>query len=159
VSNYTIRHGTTGRVLTLQAFHAGGGPATGLRHDSPGATAAFVRESEPPVSVRLVPGSPGQYVPGGFLEVDPDLLPGLYAFGVPDQLLAPGSPHAVLMIRFDEALLEPVEIELVAYDPLDGVRLGMDALSPEWRVRALQGAFPKLALEEMKGEAPRPSDG
>jgi hypothetical protein len=158
VASYTIRHGTIGRVLMLQAFRAGGGPATGLRYDSPGATAAFVREAEPPVSVRLVPGSREQHVPGGFFEIDPDLLPGLYAFGVPDQLLAPGSPHAVLMIRFDEALIEPVEIELVAYDPLDGVRLGMDALSPESRVRALQGAFPKLALEEMRGQAPPSPD-
>lgn len=158
MSSYTIKHGTTGRVLILQAFRVRGGPATGLRHDSPGATAAFVREREPPVAVRLVPGSRGQHVPGGFLEIDADLLPGLYAFGVPDQLLAPGSPHAVLLIRFDDALIEPVEIELVAYDPLDGVRLGMDALSPEWRVRALQGAFPRLALEEMKGQVPRSSD-
>jgi hypothetical protein len=150
VSTYTIRQGSTGRVLLLQALRPGGGPAIGLRHDSRGAAAAFVREGEAPVSVALAPGSRDRHVAGGFLEVDPDLLPGVYAFGAPDELLVPGSPHALLMIQFDEALIEPVDIELVAFDPLDPVRLGMDALSPEWRVRALQGAFPKLAAKEMK---------
>ncbi|HEX9410747.1 MAG TPA: hypothetical protein VF986_03510 [Actinomycetota bacterium] len=158
MSTYTIRHGSTGRVLMLQALRIEGGPAMGLLHDSPGATAAFVREGEPPVSVALAPGSREHHVPGGFLEIDRALLPGVYAFGAPDQLLAPGSPHAVLMIRFDEALIETVEIELVAFDPLDPVRLGMDSLSPEWRVRALQGAFPKLAAEEMEGQVPLSPD-
>lgn len=158
MSTYTIRHGSTGRVLVLQALRPGGGPAVGLGHDSPGAAAAFVREGEPPVSVALTRGSRERHVPGGWLEIDRDLLPGVYGFGAPDRLFAAGSPHAVLLIRFDEALIEPVEIELVAFDPLDPVRLGMDALSPEWRIRALQGAFPKLAAQEMKEGGPLPPD-
>jgi hypothetical protein len=152
VHSYTISQGSPARSLILQARSIEGGPAVGLRHDSPGAAAAFVREGERPVVVRLVAGNRDSHVPGSFLEIDPDLLPGVYVFDVPDELIAEGSPHALLLIRFDDAAVEPVEIELVAFDPLDPVRLGMDALSPEWRVRALQGAFPKLSEEEMKDE-------
>jgi hypothetical protein len=147
---YTIRQDSTGRALLVQAVRDDGAPAVGLRHDSAGAAAAFLREGEASVAVPLAPGARDRHVPGGWLEIDPDLVPGVYAFQAPDELLAAGSPHAIVMIRFEGAAVDPVQIELVAFDPLDPVRLGMEALSPEWRIRALRGAFPRLAAEEMR---------
>jgi hypothetical protein len=84
------------------------------------------------------------------VEVDPDLLPGIYQFGAPDEMLAPGSTRAVLVVQFPGAVIDPVEVDLVAFDPQDSVRLGMTALSPEARVEALRGAFPRLAAKEIE---------
>ena len=130
---------------------AGGEARPGLRHDTAGATATYVREGEPsghPFELR--PGRLGQWTPGAFVEVDPDLLPGVYQVGVPDAMLASGSTRAVLMLRFPGVAIDPVDVDLVAFDPQDPVRLGMSALGPEGRVAALRGAFPLLARKEIE---------
>ena len=47
------------------------------------------------------------------------------------------------------AVIEPIFIHLVAYDPQDADRLGMSALGPEGRRAALRGAFPRLTAKEL----------
>jgi hypothetical protein len=150
-SSHTIRWGTTSKLLLLYARDAAGQtPKTGLTHDAPGASAAYVREGEGATPVSLSEGAVGAWSPGGFVEVDPDLLPGVYQFGAPDQMLASGSAHVLLVVRFPGVLIDPVEADLVAYDPLDSIRLGMSALGPEERIQALKGAFPRLAAKEIR---------
>jgi hypothetical protein len=151
VHDYTIRWGTTSKLLLLYARDATGQtPETGLTHDTPGASAAYVREGEAATPVPLSQGAIGTWSAGGFVEVDPDLLPGVYQFGAPDQMLASGSAHVLLVVRFPGVLIDPVEADLVAYDPLDSIRLGMSALGPEERIQALKGAFPRLAAKEIR---------
>jgi hypothetical protein len=149
---YTIKAGTTGKVLLLfLADVASGAGRVGLRHDTAGATAAFVREGDDRAHrIDLVEGTLGHHRPGGFVEVDPGLLPGVYQFGCPDELLAPGATRAVLMLSFPDVAAGPVEVELVAYDSQDPVQLGMSALTPQGRIRALHGAFPNLARREIR---------
>jgi hypothetical protein len=89
-------------------------------------------------------------VAGGFVEVDAELMPGVYQFGLPDEVVAEGSEHAVLVLRFPGAEIDPIDMALVAYDPQDESRLGMTALGPEGRVAALRGAFPRLTALELK---------
>jgi hypothetical protein len=151
VHAYTVRAGSTGKLLLVQARDAESRPKTGLRADLDGAEAGFVREGDRGGrSVRLQAGSVGTWSPGGFVEVDAELLPGVYQFGAPDEMLAPGSTRAVLVLQFPGAVMDPVEVDMVAFDPQDSVRLGMTALSPEARVEALRGAFPRLAAEEIE---------
>jgi hypothetical protein len=148
----TVRAGSRSRLLHVHTRTADGAtPMTGLTAGSAGARAAYIREGEPrAVEVRLSAGAVGEWSPGGFVEVDAALLPGVYQFGAPDELLAPGSQRALLVIRFDGVVVDPVDVDLVAFDPQDTVRLGLTALGPEARVEALRGAFPRLAAKEIE---------
>ena len=126
---------------------------TGLNSRSPDSSAAYIREGE--AKVRRIPlseGKVGEHRAGGFVEIDSKLLPGVYQFGVPDEMLAAGSETVTLMLKFPGAVIEPISIHLVAYDPQDADRLGMAALGPEGRKAALRGAFPRLTAKEL-GEA------
>jgi hypothetical protein len=155
---YTIRWGTSGKSVFVHAWD-GDSPATGRAYDAPGATAAYVREGEGASRIELVQGAIGGHRPGGWVEVDPQLLPGVYQLGLPDAMLAKGSSRAVLVVRFPGTRIDPVEVELVAYDPLDTVRLGMTSLGPTERLAALRGAFPLLAGKEIAEREARMKDG
>jgi hypothetical protein len=149
---HTLKRGSVSKRLLVFARDPRDGRSgvSGLRHDSRGASAAWLREGDPAAHrIPLVAGTPGEHLPGGFAEVDADLAPGVYQFGVPDELLAQPSDVVVLLLRFADALVDPVEISLVAYDPQDGNRLGMAALGPEGRIAALRGAFPRLTAREL----------
>jgi hypothetical protein len=155
---HTVRKGSTGKLLLINLRDASGlGPKTGARHDTEGASAAYVREGEGAVRpVSLRPCTLGRHEPGGFVEVDAELLPGIYQFGAPNEMLAAGADSVTLALRFPDALFEPLTISLVAYDPQDADRLGMEAIGPEQRIRALRGAFPLVAareLDELGGRA------
>ena len=82
-------------------------------------------------------------------EVDPELLPGLYQFGPPDEMLAEGSARAVLLIRFPDTVIKPVEINLVAYDPQDAERIGVWSLAGHKRHEFLRQALPRFTEMEL----------
>ena len=82
-------------------------------------------------------------------EVDPELLPGLYQFGAPDEMLAEGSARAVLLIRFPDTVIKPVEINLVAYDPQDAERIGVWSLAGHKRHEFLRQALPRFTEMEL----------
>ena len=85
----------------------------------------------------------------GSSKSTPSLMPGVYALGLPDMVLAPGADSVVVQLGFTGARIRPIEISLVAYDPQDAQRLGMSALGPEGRIAALRGAFPRLTAREL----------
>jgi hypothetical protein len=154
--SHVVKKGTTARLLAFAARDASDGRSakTGLSHETPGASAAFVREGEADVRrISLVGGKLGDFRSGGFVEVDPDLMPGVYQFGLPDDVLAPGADSALLILRFPGAVIDPIEIALVAYDPQDEDRLGMSAIGPEGRIAALRGAFPRLTAQELAADS------
>lgn len=66
----------------------------------------------------------------GVKEVSNTLAPGLYRIDCADAVFASGAWSAVVyvMITSSAAAASPMEFILVAYDPLDGVRLGLTAL-------------------------------
>jgi hypothetical protein len=150
VPSHTVKAGTTSKLFLLFAVDATGEGLIGLAFDTPGARAAYVREGEGARAIPLSEGQVGEWSAGGFVEVDPELLPGVYQLGAPDEMLAPGSSRSLLVVRFPGATFVPVDVDLVAFDPQDPVRMGMSALGPEERIRALQGAFPRLAAKEIE---------
>lgn len=148
---YTIKTGTVSKLLLVFARDAGGAPCTGLRHDTAGAVVAYVREGESRArAVALTPAEVGAFKPGGFVEVDPELLPGVYQFGAPDEMLAGNAARALLLLRFPGATMEPVEIHLVGYDPQDAERLGMQGLANSSRHEFLRQALPRFTEMELK---------
>jgi hypothetical protein len=151
VHAYTIKAGTRSKLVLVYATDGAGGAVTGLSANTAGAAAAYVRAGEPKATaVQLREGKVGEWGEGSFVEVDRVLLPGVYQFGAPDELLADGSTRAILSIRFPGAVIDPVEIELVRFDPQDPIRLGMTALGPEGRMKALRAAFPRIARKEIE---------
>jgi hypothetical protein len=151
---YVVRAGSTSArfLVYAQARGEDGGARVGqagLRYDAPGAAAAYVREGEPARGIALRPGRPEGWSAGGFAEVDPDRVPGYYWFDVPDQVLARGASHALLLLRFAGAVMDPVEVALVGYDPGDSQRLGMGSLDPIEHGRFLRRGMPGLARLEL----------
>ena len=144
---HTIKAGTASKLLLFFAADAGNYAVgkRGLAHDTPGAAAAYIREGETAAHpVRMVAGRLGHWISGSLVEVDADLMPGVYQFGAPGQLLAEGSPRALLMLRFPGASVRIIEISLVAYDPLDSERIGVWSLASDKRHEFLRRAMPRL---------------
>jgi hypothetical protein len=150
--SYALKKGTRSKILLVFALDAGDirSGKVGLDSDDRRASAAYIREGEAQVRrIALVKGKLGEYRAGSFVEVDRELLPGVYQFGVPDEALAARADTVTLMLNFPGAVIEPISIHLVAYDPQDADRLGMAALGPEGRRAALRGAFPRLTAKEL----------
>ncbi|CAN5397602.1 hypothetical protein BH24ACT7_BH24ACT7_18440 [soil metagenome] len=138
--SYTIKRGSTGRTLLVYARDPWGAGAAGL--DPAAAQVAYVRD----IDAAATPLDATKVLS----EVDGSLVPGVYRVELPDAALAPGATRVVVVVRHPDAGFEPVDIDLVAFDPLDSIRLGMSALGPEERITALRGAFPRLAEMEMR---------
>lgn len=66
----------------------------------------------------------------GLKEVSSTLAPGLYRLDIADAVFAAGAWSAVVyvMITSSAAAASPMEFILVAFDPLDAIRLGLSAL-------------------------------
>lgn len=149
--SYALKKGIRSKILLVYALDATDlrSGKTGLSAQTAEGSAAYIREGESIVRrTPLVEGKLGEHRAGSFVEVDSKLLPGVYQFGVPDEMLAAGAETVTLMLKFAGAVIEPISIHLVAYDPQDAERLGMTALGPEGRINALRGAFPRLTENE-----------
>jgi hypothetical protein len=62
------------------------------------------------------------------IEIDATDQPGLYRFDWPDAAFATGVPEVILSVKCATVFTEHLRVELVGYDPTDGVRLGLTAL-------------------------------
>ncbi len=151
--SYTLQKGIRSKILLVYALDATdmrSGKA-GLNPWTADSSAAYIREGEDQARrIPLVEGKLGEHKAGSFVEIDSQFLPGVYQFGVPDEMLAAGAETVTLMLKFPGAVIEPISIHLVAYDPQDSERLGMTALGPEGRLNALRGAFPRLTAKELR---------
>lgn len=148
---YTMKAGTTSKLLLVYATSAEGTSGkTGLARNLSAGSAAYIREGDSTARrIPLVQGRTGQWQPGALAEVDPELLPGVYQFGAPDEMIAQGSARAVLLLRFPEAVIKPVEINLVAYDPQDSERIGVWSLAGHKRHEFLRQALPRFTEMEL----------
>ena len=146
VRTYTLQRGTTRRNVLVNALNRDGTPASGLA----AVRAAFVRDDGAKDSIRVVPATPGEWTPGGLVEIDAELAPGVYQFGIPDRVMTPGATRAAVVLTADEAWFELIDLDIVAFDPQEPERIGMEALAFESRIRCLTTAFPLLAVEEQK---------
>jgi hypothetical protein len=148
---HTIKAGATRQLVFLYARDERDPetPKTGMVAEIATATAAFVREGEPVVfRVDLSEGRLGEWSAGSIAEADADLMPGVYQYGLPNELIAEGSTRAMLCLRFNGALIAPVEISLVAFDPQDSERIGVWGLANHKRHEFLRRALPRLTEME-----------
>jgi hypothetical protein len=140
---HTFKAGTIAKRLLVYARDLDGGPRTGLRADTPGATLAYIRAGEAAaVGVELRDAD--------FVEVDSELVPGVYHLAAPDAMLAEGTDRAVLVLRVPGARVEPIEVQLVAYDPQDPERMGVTGLSNRKRHEFLRQALPRFTEMELE---------
>ncbi len=146
VRTYTLQRGSTERNVLVTAARRDGSPASRVAPVSAG----FVRDDGAKGSISVVAGTPGRWTPGGLVEIDPELAPGVYQFGVPDEVVAAGATRAAVIIVADDATFDPLDFDIVAFDPQEPERIGMEALAFESRIRCLTTAFPLLAVEEQK---------
>lgn len=132
MAKLTVRTGSTSRiehVFILDSTSTTGAGKTGLTNAS--VTAFYFRPGDTSTasrSITLSNGTLGTFSSGGFREVSATDMPGLYEIGVPNAVFAAGANHAVVMIKGTGIAPVLLEYDLVAYDPLDGVRLGLTAL-------------------------------
>jgi len=149
--NYTMKAGTKSKLLLVYATSADGTSGkTGLASNLSVGSAAYIREGDSAARyVPIVEGRVGEWGAGAFAEVDPELLPGVYQFGAPDEIVAEGSARAVLLICFPDTVIKPVEINLVAYDPQDAERIGVWSLAGHKRHEFLRQALPRFTEMEL----------
>src|SRR6266853_6682185 len=115
--SYALKKGTTSKILLVYALDATDmrSGKTCLSSRTADASTAYVREGEAQVRrIPLVEGKLGEHKAGSFVEIDSKLLPGVYQFGVPDEMLAPGAETVTLMLKFPGAASEPISVHLVA---------------------------------------------
>ena len=149
--NYTMKAGTQSKLLLVYATIAESTSGrTGLGKNLSAGKAAYIREGESAAhELPIVQGRVGEWAPGAMAEVDHELLPGVYQFGAPNEMIAEGSARAVLLIRFPETVIKPVEINLVAYDPQDSERMGVWSLAGHKRHEFLRQALPRFTEMEL----------
>lgn len=149
--NYTMKAGTKSKLLLVYATSADGTSGkTGLARNLSAGSVAYIREGDSAArNVPIVEGRVGEWGAGAFAEVDPESLPGVYQFGAPDEMIAEGSARAVLLTRFPDAVIKPVEINLVAYDPQDAERIGVWSLAGHKRHEFLRQALPRFTEMEL----------
>ncbi|MEO7167977.1 MAG: hypothetical protein ABI787_01480 [Spartobacteria bacterium] len=150
--NYTIKAGTTSKLLLVYATSADSTSGkTGLYDKLLDASAAYIREGDSKAQrVPIAKGVVGVWGAGALAEVDPELLPGVYQFGAPDEMIAEGSARASLLLRFPDTVIKPVEINLVAYDPQDAERMGVWSLAGHKRHEFLRQALPRFTEMELE---------
>src|SRR5712692_582394 len=119
--NYTMKAGTKSKLLLVYATSAKSTSGkTGLAKNLSAASAAYIREGDSAARwVPIVQGRVVEWGSGALAEGDPELLPGLYQFGAPDEMLAEGSARAFLLIDLPDTVIQPVEFNFFAYDPQD----------------------------------------
>lgn len=126
----TVKTGSTSRlehVFILDSTSTTGSGKTGLTNAS--VTMHFFRPADTTVTpVTLSAGTLGTWTTGGFKEVSATDMPGVYEIGMPNAVFATTFNHSVVMIKGTGIAPVVLEYNLVSYDPLDTVRLGLTAI-------------------------------
>jgi hypothetical protein len=145
----TIKKGTQSQTIRFFLFEEQGtGGKTGVTAHSEGLDAVYLRDGDlSPTRIDLKPWRTDTHVPGGFREIDADTMPGLYELGLPDEVCSEGANRATLMLRASGASPNVVHLDLVAYDPYDGYRLGLECLTREGRHYVISTAFREVVPE------------
>lgn len=126
----TVKTGSTSRlehVFILDSTSTTGAGKTGLTDAS--VTMSFFRPADTTVTlVTLSAGTLGTWTTGGFKEINATDMPGVYEIGMPNAVFAATFNHSVVMVKGTGIAPVVLEYNLVSYDPLDTVRLGLTAL-------------------------------
>lgn len=119
----------TVRLSVQNSASTTGGMLTGLVFNTAGLVCKYARSDQTTVTtVSLVTKTLGTWVSGGFKELDPTNMPGVYELDLPNAAFTSGTTVHVAL--FGAANMVPVymEIELVAVDNQDAQRFGLAVL-------------------------------
>src|SRR6266480_1308631 len=100
--SYALKKGTTSKILLVYAIDAADmrSGKTGLSSKTPDSSAAYIREGETPVRrIPLVERKVGEQQVGSFVEIDNKLVPGVYQFCGPGEMLSAGAETVTLMLK------------------------------------------------------------
>lgn len=128
-----IKKGTTSKLVQVfiqdNSLTTGAG-LTGLVFNSGSLTAYYYREgAASATAITLATMTLGTWATGGFIVADGTNMPGVYQLGIPDAAIASGASSVVVMLKGATNMAPVVlEIELVAFDEQDAVRLGLTAI-------------------------------
>ena len=89
----------------------------------------------------------------GFVEIDGRSLPGLYALTLPAGAFAAGSASVVFALSFPGVDSTLLEVELVAFDPYDGVGIGLDGFTKSVRHQNLTSILVHLMPDSVRALA------
>jgi hypothetical protein len=77
-------------------------------------------------------------------------MPGVYEMGFPDEVFAEGAQRATVMVQSPATQPLVIYIDLIAYDPYDSYRLGLECLTRESRHEVIARAFREVVPEIVK---------
>ncbi len=130
-----ILQGTTSKRILIfiqDARAVDGSGLTGLTNATTSLTCYYAREDDGNAAgtvVSLQSATRGSFTSSGFVEKDATNMPGWYEFDPPNAALVSGAQWVVFHFQGAANMVPcPVRIQLVAYNPNDGVRLGLTAL-------------------------------
>lgn len=119
-----------------------GAGLTGLAYNTASLVASYVQPagSRTAITLATLAAANSAWSSGGFKEIDATNCPGLYRLDIPNAALT-GATHVTIHLK-GAANMVPclLEVELVAYNPFDAVRLGLTAL-PNAAAEASGGLF------------------
>ncbi len=132
-----VTQGTIGQTIKIKLRDSAGAPVTGKTYAD--IAGSYIRPGEAAVTnLTPVTASVGTWTSQGFVEVDAGNAPGIYEFGIPNAALAGGFTSVLIIFQGSGFLQVEVELQLVGYDPSDGVRLGLTSL-PNAAAAAVNG--------------------
>ncbi len=122
-----IKTGSSDKSVTLYIIDSTDGtPETGVLWNTSGMDLKYRRELSAVVSITeaTLASLTTAHSDGGFLEIGN----GSYRFDLPDLAWASGAKTVTIFGTVTGMIVLPVEVQLVAFDPDDNVRLGLTAL-------------------------------
>lgn len=140
-----IKKGATDVSLLLfiqDATETTGVGLAGLAYNSAGLVCYYCRPGSAAAQLTLATQTvTGSHSDGGFVEVHATNMPGVYRLDLSDAIVASGVNSVALLLHGATDMAPvPIEIELLAYDPQDVVRMGLTAL-PNAAAEAAGGLF------------------
>lgn len=140
-----LKKGSTSNILQIfiaDSSSTTGAGLTGLTNASAGLTAYYHRDTDTTATaITLVTMTVGTFTSSGFKEIDATNMPGWYQFCPPNAAFASGAASCAFHLKGATNMAPlPIEVELVAYDPQDSVRLGLTAL-PNAAAEAAGGLY------------------
>lgn len=132
-----------------------GAGLTGLVYNSAGLTCYYHRPGSNSAQLSLATQTvTGAHADGGFKEIDATNMPGWYRLDLSDAVIASGVNFVGVHLKGATNMAPlPLEIELVAYNPQDAVRLGLTAL-PNAAAEASGGLAVLSAAQASNGTIP-----
>lgn len=125
-----IYSGSTSVLLNVTLINATtGNGLTGLTHSSAGLTAYYYQNvATGSVAIALIAMTAGTWASGGFVEIDPTNMPGVYSLGLPNSIFSSGQAVTIVIQGATNLKQYEVDLQITAINFQDAERMGILAL-------------------------------